>query len=179
MSFTCLETILPARKQQPAELAAAASSSFSGRLWRRWGWAGGTPRSAHPPGSLSFRTSPWNGRLPRCWGEPAVWKKSTKRYITSWILRSCLEEHYDLWIHRVHSQLIKNIDVVILFYTLPFFFLETTSASSSPSSISLRANSLFTFGSFCFRENKLYLAHTRTERKWSNQFEEWITHSSN
>lgn len=42
--------------------------------------------------------------------------------MTSWILRSWPAEHYDLWIHRVHSQLIKNIDVVILFSYLALLF---------------------------------------------------------
>lgn len=49
--------------------------------------------------------------------------------------------------------------------TLPFFFLEASSASSSPSSISLRANSLFTSGSFC--QNKLHnWLHTQQIYQW-------------
>lgn len=39
--------------------------------------------------------------------------------------------------------------------TLPFFFREASSASSSPSSISLRARSLFTLGRFCLGHNTL------------------------
>lgn len=61
---------LPVGKQQPAEPTGATSSSSFVRPWRRWGWAGGTPRSAHPPDSRGFRTWPWSGRRRGCWGEP-------------------------------------------------------------------------------------------------------------
>lgn len=40
------------------------------------------------------------------------------------------------------------------FLTLPFFFLKAKSASSSPSSISFKASSLLTFGSFCLTQKQ-------------------------
>lgn len=54
------------------ELVAAASSSSSGWLWRRWDWASGTPRSAHPLDILGFQTSLWNGYRLKRWVGPAI-----------------------------------------------------------------------------------------------------------
>lgn len=62
---------LPVGRRRPAEPSDAASSSSSVPPWRRWGWGGGTLRSARPPGTRGSQTSPWSGRLPGRWGEPA------------------------------------------------------------------------------------------------------------
>lgn len=57
-----------------AEPAGWVSSSSFHPLETRWGWAAGTPRSAHPPGNQGSRTSPWNGRPSGDWLRP--WEKN-------------------------------------------------------------------------------------------------------
>lgn len=172
----------PVQQRQPAEPVAASSSSSSVPPWRRWGWGGGTPRSARPPGSLGFQTSPWSGRLPRCWAEPVVLRERIwmmVMYNIPLVFAHKLHQvpHVNVanrtkfrnynahftWptlcvrISRIRKTKRKATSLSNLCVpTLPFFFLEASSASSSPSSISLSASSLFTLGSFCLSKKHVW-----------------------
>lgn len=66
------------------------------------------------------------------------------------------------WIQRLEKCKWRRETLNLRSPTLPFFFLESSSASSSPSSISLRASSLFTLGSFCIGQEHVADLITQT-----------------